>query len=215
MNQINFLPKDYLLKQERAARRVRQTLLIAVVVFCMAGWWVGAYTRVGAMADHAEALDQEVQAANDQMLEMVKLKSRRAELAHRLSIQRELALPLSHTHVLNAIAELMPESVGTRHLSVTATGLSGKRARSGKSSGPANPVLLIELEGIAPNDVEVADFVGQLTDHVLFKQVKMLYARQVELDDVIAREFRIEMRVPLDKVYRVSERPLEEVAHAY
>jgi len=215
MNQINFLPKDYLLKQERAARRVRQTLLIIVVLFCMVGWWLGAYSRVADLNRYANALDIEVHAANVQMLEMVKLKGRREALAHQLNVQRELAQPLAHMHVLTVIAELMPESMATRQIALTSTGLNTRPNRTGKNSKPGNaPVILIELEGIAPNDVEVADFVGQLTDHVLFKQVKMLYARQVELDDVIAREFRVEMRVPMNRVYQVNELPLEEVAHA-
>jgi len=215
MNQINFLPQDYLQKQERAARRVRQTLLVAVVAFCMVGWWLGAYARVSSLGHFADALELEVRAANDQMLEMVKLQGRREALAHQLKIQRELAQPLAHTHVLTVMAELMPESMGTRRLALTSTGLNAKPRRSGRSSSSTEPVILIELEGIAPNDVEVADFVGELTNHVLFREVKMLYARQVEFDDVIAREFRLEMRVPMNRVYQVNERPLEEVAHAH
>ena len=44
--------------------------------------------------------------------------------------------------------------------------------------------------GLAPGDVEVANFIGQLSASPLFQDVNMGYARTRELQDRIAREFQ-------------------------
>jgi hypothetical protein len=60
----------------------------------------------------------------------------------------------------------------------------------------------------------VADFVGRLSDYPLFSNVKMLYSRAVVAGELQAREFRIELEVPLDRDYRMAAAPRLEVAHA-
>lgn len=83
---------------------------------------------------------------------------------------------------------------------------------------PSDEALLIEFSGLAPNDVEVANLVGALSDNPAFSGVKMLYSRSVTTRGVIGREFRMEMQVPLDRDYRLDgdgrKAKTQEVAHA-
>jgi len=224
MSQINFLPESFVQDMERRARRTRHIALIVCVLLCMAGWWLGSFQQVRSQSKLADALDQQIQTAEEQKLEMAKLQSRRELLVHQLKVQRELAQTLEHTAVLATIADMMPSSMGMTALAMTTTGMDAKPARSttrnrkgkaGNNRTSEPPSILLELQGIAENDVQVADFVGALADHVMFEDVKMIYARQAEYGSVIAREFRMELRVPLDREYRLLEPEQEEVAHAH
>jgi hypothetical protein len=67
------------------------------------------------------------------------------------------------------------------------------------------------MTGLAPSDVEVADFVGRLSDSPLFTSVKMGYSRAAQAGKLRARQFSIDLEVPLDREYRPAGK---EVADA-
>jgi hypothetical protein len=82
------------------------------------------------------------------------------------------------------------------------------------------PVCDIQVEGRAPSNVEIADFVAALAESGLFGNVKMVQSRQIEQGRLLVREFRLTMRVPLDVDYQpmdqwqASAESAGEVTHA-
>ena len=59
----------------------------------------------------------------------------------------------------------------------------------GRGSVPVRRVQLV-ITGLAPSDVDVANFIGQLSASCLFEDVNMGYARTVDFRGRMAREFR-------------------------
>ncbi len=57
--------------------------------------------------------------------------------------------------------------------------------------------------GLAPTDMEIADFVGRLSSYPLFTNVKMDYSRAVQVKELKAREFHVQFEVPLDRDYKL------------
>ena len=50
--------------------------------------------------------------------------------------------------------------------------------------------VLLVIDGMAPNDVDVANFIGQLSACPLFEDVHMGYAKTVRFRGAEAREFQ-------------------------
>lgn len=217
MNDINFLPAHYLMRMHRAARLRRHALLGVALLLGIAGWAFVAHQRTEGLRDYAAALDSQVQAIRGQSAEVARLQAQRVGLIESVRIHRELAMSIAPTQVLAAIGNAMPQPLSLTELSMnarrprptSAAELRSSQTASRRKAAPirdAEPdVLRISIVGLSPDDMHVANFVGNLGETRLFANVKMAYSRPVEVANVTGREFRVDMEVPLDREYRVRE----------
>lgn len=218
MNDINFLPPGYVTRFARRNRLIRQGILCLLIMVCMLGWFMSNRRHLIAMEQAAANAEHQLAAARTQSEELKRLQSQLSQLSQAVKVQDQLTPPLDFTTVISSIAPLMSESMTLTELSMTSEGPEPKApVAAGTSNSEAakpKPIapLRIEIVGLAPEDVEIADFVGRLSEHRLFTQVKMAYSKPREIKNVLAREFRIEMQVPMDRLYRVIDP--QEVAHA-
>jgi len=83
------------------------------------------------------------------------------------------------------IHQRTPEASGDRHRSRRPTVANRRRPKATVSRR-----LQLMLTGVAPSDVDVANFIGQLAANCLFQEVTMGYARTVAFRGRSAREFQ-------------------------
>ena len=223
---VNFLPGWYVADRRRGAARKRQMLLAAVMIGAMAMLWHQSRQQTEQLSLYRDSLAAQLQAAEGQITEMVKLQKARAELSRQVNIYRQLALPINYSQVSGTVAALTPDDVFLDELEVRTEQLREKRvvgvsnADRGGRKRNAKPqtivetrtIITVDIRGIAPNDVAIANFVGQLAASDLFQNVKMVYSRQGKIGNAITREFYISMHIPLDKDY--EPRAAQEVADA-
>ena len=218
MSQINFLPESFLRERRRQHRVMRESMLIAVVALLIIVWYAGTQTRVVALEYLVEAKHQEIESIASQQTEMARLDMERGVLMRQLQLERELSQPINHTAMVATLARIMPKSMALTDMSVQMPEpvpsprlTKAEREKAAERSAvkrkdgppPPTPVMRVSVVGLAAKDMEIADFIGQLTDHSLFSNVKMVFSRSVELKDkkVMAREFRVEMQIRLDRLY--------------
>lgn len=218
MSQINFLPESFLRERRRQHRVMRESMLIAVVALLIIVWYAGTQTRVVALENLVEVKQQEMQSIASQQTEMAKLDLERGILMRQLQLERELSQPINHTAVVATLARIMPRSMALTDMSIqmpapvpspklkpgeknSDTSRADRKVKAVSALPP--PVMRVSVVGLASKDMEIADFIGKLTDHALFNNVKMVFSRSVELKDkkVMAREFRVEMLIRLDRLY--------------
>lgn len=215
MHQVNFLPMSYRRRDARRRRAWRQGVLIALLGLCLLGWW-GVQTRqTGALRREANELMQQVETAQGRTAEVARLRAERQRLIQQVEIQRELAQPLRHTQVLAALGELLPPSVAVTHLAMHTQRPAplpppprkkdDEKDKSTKKLPEPAPAprgehrLNLDLAGIAPDDLTVANVLTALKLHPVFSDVKMHYSRNIELEGVHGRQFRLELAVDLDR----------------
>ena len=127
------------------------------------------------------------------------------DLESTITRYNRLAWPVRVSDAIAALSPLVPESTTLRALTLTPKGEKSRRGRS--KDEPARSVLAIEIEGIAPTDIEVARFVSGLDAHPLFAGVSMAFARSVDVDGTPGREFRVHCEIDLTRRYRFVEAP--------
>jgi Tfp pilus assembly protein PilN len=223
VNQINFLPKSFMVQQARKKRVVREIGLVAVVVMAMGVWLLVSGAKVRDLRDTARDLKSQAESLSRQVGELDRMRADRERLIHQVRIQRELGQPVSHSAVITALSHELPDAVTMTRLSMRTRRPAPSKAAAQKPDdrkrrdAPAPPkesdLIRIEIDGCAPDDVSVANFVGRLSEYPLFTNVKMIQSRATTVGDrVEAREFRIELEVPLDRDYQTE--PSQEVASA-
>jgi Tfp pilus assembly protein PilN len=99
--------------------------------------------------------------------------------------------------VLAELEHLLPEGIFLTNVNLEAVELKVPVKPAGNNSGapPAlkeNAVKRVRLvfTGIAPTDVDLANFIAQISAGRLFEDVSMGYSRNVEFRDRTVREFQ-------------------------
>lgn len=218
-NDIDFLPPTY--RQAIEARwTVRRAAGLGAILLAALGGlaWQTVRTREELRTLHAN-VQQQLANAHKQATDFATLQQEQSDLQKQLSIHRQLKLPINYSQITGTLASLMPLEItlctlDLKNETVTIT------QDAPPSSGDANPIkrerhfVSIDLQGLAPTDVTVANFIGQLAGSKVFRNVKMLYSRQGRTEaTALGREFCIHMEVPLDCQYLPAKD--QEVADAH
>ncbi len=229
MLEINFLPASFYKAQQRRRQAWRHGFVIAMVGICVIGYGLWGGQGVYSLRREVEQLEAEVAMSRVLVTEVENLNRQRQRYMQQLSLERELVTPVMQSQVLSTISGLMPAPMALREIMMVCdsprpitAAEQAKVAKQGKNNKPepkAIPVIHVQMEGLSPSDAELADFVDVMSQHPLFSDVKMDYSRVRDTGRILAHEFRLEVKVRLDRDYRPArEAPrasLEEVAHVY
>lgn len=226
-NDVNFLPSWYV--QARARKRslqrsgVMAVLVLVGMVTLLAQTW---HTR-SELRDYAGELAAKLESTRMQVTEATRLRQQRAVLEKQLTVHRQLHKPISYSEVTGTLASLMPPTVSlvdvqlnTERLTTTRV-VAAKNPRPGGAGGrdstvtESSQVISIDLQGVAPSDQDIANFIGALASSNLFQNVKMIYSKKGTRGRLITRDFRMRMQVPLNCEYRNLNLPQQEVAGAH
>jgi Tfp pilus assembly protein PilN len=206
MKEVEFLPERVREQRARNRRLIRRGYLLAA---CMAAMGVLAYANAARIA-HARAelaaLDKRAVAVNSQIQTIKTLEREMDGLLIKKRIDEKLGSRTDCTAVLAELCRVTPPSVSLVSLEMSAVEVgASQRAGSGSTahrSNRARPAvrdtksrqvtrrLGLVLTGLAPTDVDVANFIGQLSASCLFEDVNMRYARNVVFRERQAREFQ-------------------------
>jgi len=218
MSQINFLSEKFLREQGRSLRVYRQAGLIIIVCLAMGAWGATAWRQLSVMKAELASRSEQSSDLERQTEQYMQMQQQFNDLQHQVKVQQELLMPIKVTEVIAMLGQLMPESLTCRELVVRATEPKPRPVQTGtsKASPPPveTPVMRVEIVGLAPTDTDVANFVDQLTAHPVFEAVKLDYTRPTLVSTVTARLFRIEMEIPLNRLYEPASERGEEVANA-
>jgi len=97
-----------------------------------------------------------------------------------------------------------PESTSLKSLAISPRQERATARSRGAKAGPAEEPrrkLVVEIEGVAPTDGDMAAFVAGLEKHPLFLRVAVDYARKAELRGREAREFAVTCEIDLGSRY--------------
>jgi Tfp pilus assembly protein PilN len=232
MNEINFLPQSFLDTQNRRLRLFREIAILSGMVLIGLAMFAGQSGRVMSIRNQVERKSEELAAAELRSAEVAKLKVQQQNLKLQLAVHDGLAMPLNMSSILASIAHLLPERMALTEITCSADSpkldlseLKKTSATTKKSSKkkvvikPVERVMQIQVMGLSPSDVDVANLVGALSASPIFQNVKMRYSKGASIEKVMAREFRLEMEVSLDCIYQMpiedanNESTGKEVAH--
>lgn len=201
MKDVEFLPDR--IRQQRARKHllVRQGYLLAACVVAMAvhGHVYGA--RIAQARGKLATLDERAVNLNQQIQMIGTLEKQLADLMIKKRIDEELGSRADCTAVLAELCRITPPNMALVSLEMKAVDVevksSGGSGRSGRASAAkakksrrvARRQRLV-ITGLAPTDVDVANFIGQLAASCVFEDVTMGYARSVLFQDRTAREFQ-------------------------
>ncbi|MBT8485291.1 MAG: hypothetical protein HKO59_01075 [Phycisphaerales bacterium] len=205
MNEKNFIPESYLKKRGRRATRTRTGLLLAMVAGLIVAWmFVTPDDGLERLERRRAALEDELLAAEGAHEDRAADAAAQTELQDLLALRAELSPAIPITWIVSSIASAMPPAMGLGELSLVVESGDGEEPFGiDETPGPKRVTLEVHLEGLAPDDVTIARFIGGLDSQPLFSGVELGFSRPLEGAAIIAREFQITASVALDRTFEL------------
>ncbi|MEX2671881.1 MAG: PilN domain-containing protein [Phycisphaeraceae bacterium] len=218
---MSFLPEDYV------ERRIEQrTNIICVSLFVIVLSGIGAAYMVttaqraevkqqsadvdAAFAEAAKRLEQldELQGRREQMLRKAQVASTLLEPVPRTFLMADLINRMPPTLSLFEVelkSKLLQASVTRRITPKSALAKAGEEEEEDVLATVPRHEVTLAMTGVAPTDVQVAQYMSTLSNSHLVKDVDLVFSERTEVEEVTMRRFRIDMTVdPAADVRRID-----------
>lgn len=205
MRELEFLPEWYPRIQRRKRLVVLHGWLTVVVAAGLCLWMLLARRNV-----------QQAQAALSSISsEMVQTQSEQRQLDEQLAIKQELQVkerivahigfPMEMSRLLRALDAVMPKEMSLLEASFETqeqlVGPSGPAAA--RATPDVEPVidrqLKVRVVGVAPTDVDLANFLAGLNSYSFFRQVSLGKASDKSDSGHLMREFEVTFQIDLNQ----------------
>lgn len=220
MSTQTFLPEDYLAK--KAERRTNSVCLVlfAVVMLGVLGAGLFQSRQMSRVKERGATVNVLYHDAALRIEELNELEQQKAEMLHKAELAAALVERVPRSILLAEFINRMPPRLGLLEFQLDSTkikelpgssnakGTADLKPRRGHTKEEAavqakkveTPRYEVEVTmvGVAPTDLEVSQFKGELTKYPLLQDVALVYTEEKEVDGRRMREFRLRMRLDPD-----------------
>lgn len=209
MATINFVPDDYV--QQRQSSRANILYLMMLMAMLGAIGVTFGFIKMRQHRINAELvqLTARMEQTKQQMAELEKLEKQRVNMMKTMVMTAELLEPIPRSVVLAGLTNNLPAGVSLVEFKLDEKEITVSRPAPAKASGasqyqakaaaakeePAKPETKVEtnfeIKGIAPSDIQVAAFIANLSNSILFDQVALIESKVEEIDGIRFRQFRL------------------------
>jgi Tfp pilus assembly protein PilN len=210
----NFLPDDY---QERLLRRRANIVCIAVGggSLLVIGAVLGVmFLAVAGLAATRCLVDQQYQEASKQIEELNQLESRKTGLMHKVELSTALLERVPRSQLLARLTNYLPPKTSLMSISMKMEDVDVKAPEPEKKTPGADTapksdkpnlarmkMCVFRLDGLAPTDMEVAEYLSRLTADRLFRDVDLQFSEEFPLKEgVLMRRFQLCFKLNPDAV---------------
>jgi Tfp pilus assembly protein PilN len=202
MEKIDFLPERIKVQRARRASLVRQVCLLGVCLAALAALAYVRHQRIGSAKAELIALKDQSTNMQRQLAFRGELERQQADLMIKKRIDDQLGSRVNALEVLAELERLLPESIVLTSLNLEAVELrvplkpaedkasSSARAANNRPKEKVVKRVRLVFTGLAPSDVDLANFIAQLSAGRLFEDINMGYAKNVDFRGRSAREFQ-------------------------
>ncbi len=199
MNPVDFLPEHIRISRQRRANLIRQGYLL---VLCVAGLALLGYFRQGRISEaKAELVLLNTRAVNvaGQIAMRSSLEAEQAELLLKQRIDEQLGSRVSALDIMGELQTVMSDRLTLIDMKIETTDVrlaiqrapGGGRGRSAPPSTQYSRRVRLLITGLAPSDIDVANFIGQMVSSPLFEDIEMGYSLSAEYNNRKVREFQV------------------------
>jgi Tfp pilus assembly protein PilN len=204
VRELEFLPNWY--PQLRLRRRV--VLVMAWMTVAMIGamtTWVALTQRsIHIRQARLVQLDAELQHSREELKDLELLVTSEKKLKERAQVLNKVGFHVEAARLLATLDEVMPKSASLLELSFLTEEKQPVTLVAAKAAQERDRVtdrrLNVRVTGVAPTDVEVADFLTKLTGKPFFEDVRMTGSKPRMESGHMMREFEVYFSMNLNDV---------------
>jgi Tfp pilus assembly protein PilN len=212
MATINFVPDDYV-QQRRASRANVLYLMLLMAMLGAIGITFG-FIKIRQRTVQAELaqLNNRMAEAQQQIAQLEELKTKSKTMMKTMVMTAELLEPVPRSIILASLTNNLPSGVSlldfgleekeTQVYKVSAQKTGSRYNKSTANATASEPQKMVTttllIKGIAPSDIQVAGFISSLSDAILFDEVSLVESKEIEIEKIKYREFRLKAIIQPD-----------------
>lgn len=223
MVKIDFVPNDYI-QQRRSSRANFMYLILFVAFMGVVGVTFSIIKiRQRAVESALAAVNAKMAEAQEQITQLEELQIKDKTMMRTMAMTAELLEPVPKSVILACLTNNLPGGVSLLELKLTVKEAKPSACKSASASqyqatcAAAGAAVLkekilethIEIKGIAPSDIEVANYIAQLGDSILLTNVALVESKEHKIDKTKFREFKL--TTVLKKDVRFTKEDIESI----
>jgi Tfp pilus assembly protein PilN len=207
MLNINFVPDDYVKSSESRRTNLIYLVLFAVVMAGLGGTFVTIKISQRTIAEKEKYLSTKAAEAQQAIEQFEALQARRKVMLKTALTTAELLEPVPRSVLLASLTNNLPAGVSLLKLNVIQKEPKGtshavptnkyKEAQAKRAAEEAkeSPEKLLEtymdIEGVAPSDLQVAAYIKQLSSSSLLDNVALVESKEHKIEEITFRQFKL------------------------
>jgi len=209
MSNINFVPDDYVQSNESRRANLMCLVLFSVVMAGLGGSFVTIKIRQRACGAQEALVNKKMTRMEESIKKYEELQTRRKEMMRTALTTADLLEPVPRSVLLASLTNSLPPGVSLIRLDMiqkeAPKSAADRPARTqyeaaqAKSSGDldARPSpekgleTRMEIEGIAPSDLQVAAYIEHLGNSALVDNVALVESKERKMEDNTFRQFKL------------------------
>jgi len=228
MPNINFVPDDYIQSNESRRANLMCLILFSVVMAALGGSFMTIKIRQRACAAEESLVNAKMVRMEESIKMFEDLQTKRKEMMRTALTTAELLEPVPRSVLLASMTNTLPAGVSLLKLDLIqkedknrATSRSAPKSRYQAAQGKAaaepegrmSPERMLttrmEIEGIAPSDLQVAAYIERLGECLLVDEVALVESKEKKIEDTAFRQFKL--TAMLSKEVHLTKEDIDEI----
>jgi Tfp pilus assembly protein PilN len=218
MLNINFVPDDYVQGNESRRTNWMCIILFAIVMAGLGGSFVTIKIRQRACSDREKLVNARMTQIQESIKQFEELQTKRKAMMKAALTTAELLEPVPRSVLLASFTNNLPPGVSLLKLTLiqkepvqssqsAGGGPTNKyQAAQAEKAAAAPPKLSrekslethIDISGMAPSDLQVADYIGRLSSSSLLDDVELVESKEYKVEDTTFRQFKLTAKLKPD-----------------
>jgi hypothetical protein len=210
MVNINFVPDDYINNNESRRTNLLYVVLLVVVMTALGSSFVTIKIRQKACAAREQLVNSKMEKMQNAMKQFDELQTKRKAMMKTALMTAELLEPVARSVLLASLTNNLP--AGTSLLKLNLIQKESKQSSQPGQAAAANKYAAaqadktsveermsremmletrIEIEGMAPSDLQVASYIERLGNSNLLGDVALVESKEFKLNGNTFRQFKL------------------------
>jgi Tfp pilus assembly protein PilN len=228
MANINFVPDDYVQSNESRRANLMCLVLFSVVIAALGGSCVMIKIRQRACRAEESLVNAKMTRMHEAIAQFEQLQTKRKEMMKTALTTAELIEPVPRSVLLASLTNNLPAGASLVKLDLiqkeppkTAHPRPSSQAKyqaaQGQNSATPDGKLsreklletCMDMEGMAPSDLQVAAYIERLGHSPLLTNVALVESKETKVDDSTFRRFKL--KATLNQEIRLTQDDVDEI----
>ena len=223
MLNVNFVPDDYVKSSESRRTNLIYLVLFSLVMAGLGGTFVTIKLSQRTIAEKERYLSKKAAEAQQAIEQYEALQARRKVMLKTALTTAELLEPVPRSVLLASLTNNLPPGVSLLKLNliqkepkITSQPVPTNKYRQAQAKKDAeedSPEKLLEtymdIEGVAPTDLQVAEYIKQLSNSSLLDNVALVESKEHKIEETTFRQFKL--TAMLRKNVHLSDEDIEGI----
>jgi len=201
MREVEFLPEWYPKVRKRRRMVTLQAWITFILFFGLGLWTLMAQRNVNASQRALGSLQSDLYRSETEIQHLEEAQKLETLLGGKDAIRLKIGTPVATSKMIGVFEQIMPSDMALLDLTMetektTAAGGSLASRAAVDQAGPTTKTHL-RIHGVAPTDVDLAEFLANLTSKPFFRQVELMYSHEKVESGHVMREFEVALVLDL------------------